>query len=271
MTRRGGLDGRRADPHPLDGAVHRGELGAEGLRPARLRARRRRRRGAALRRADRARGRDAVRRRAATPGSRAAIGLLATDMVYEYVSTVYQRLSKLDAAGAPARFEELEAQARGQLEADGFPADRLLSSASPTAATRAGLRAARRRRPRRVDDAWVEKLRADFHDIHQREYSRRFEESDIEVPNVRVRGIGLMPRARDARGRAGASRPRRRCAARARRGSWSTGAGAGADALLRPRPLRPGTGCGARDRQPVRLDDGDPTGHRAHVDRYGNI
>jgi N-methylhydantoinase A/oxoprolinase/acetone carboxylase beta subunit len=44
-----------------------------------------------------------------------------------------------------------------------------------------------------IDDAWVEKLRAGFHDNHQREYSRRFEESDIEVPNVRVRGIGLMP------------------------------------------------------------------------------
>ena len=44
-----------------------------------------------------------------------------------------------------------------------------------------------------IDDAWREKLRADFHDIHEREYSRRFEESDIEVPNVRVRGVGLMP------------------------------------------------------------------------------
>ena len=32
-----------------------------------------------------------------------------------------------------------------------------------------------------------------FDDIHEREYSRRFEDSDIEVPNVRVRGIGLMP------------------------------------------------------------------------------
>ena len=44
-----------------------------------------------------------------------------------------------------------------------------------------------------IDDAWVEKVRADFHDIHEREYSRRFEDSDIEIPNVRVRGIGLMP------------------------------------------------------------------------------
>jgi N-methylhydantoinase A/oxoprolinase/acetone carboxylase beta subunit len=39
-------------------------------------------------------------------------------------------------------------------------------------------------------------VRADFHDIHEREYSRRFEESDIEIPNIRVRGIGLMPELR---------------------------------------------------------------------------
>ena len=37
------------------------------------------------------------------PGVTAALGLLATDMVYEYVSTVYERLSTLDAARAPAR------------------------------------------------------------------------------------------------------------------------------------------------------------------------
>jgi 5-oxoprolinase (ATP-hydrolysing)/N-methylhydantoinase A len=36
-------------------------------------------------------------------------------------------------------------------------------------------------------------VRADFHDIHEREFTRRFEDSDIEIPNIRVRGIGLMP------------------------------------------------------------------------------
>jgi N-methylhydantoinase A/oxoprolinase/acetone carboxylase beta subunit len=33
----------------------------------------------------------------------------------------------------------------------------------------------------------------DFHDAHEREYSRRFEGSDVEIPNIRVRGVGLMP------------------------------------------------------------------------------
>ena len=58
-----------------------------------------------------------------------------------------------------------------------------------------------------IDEAWAEKLRADFHDIHEREYSRRFEESDIEIPNIRVRGIGLMPPLEDVEVERGDEKP----------------------------------------------------------------
>jgi N-methylhydantoinase A/oxoprolinase/acetone carboxylase beta subunit len=44
-----------------------------------------------------------------------------------------------------------------------------------------------------IDPDWATRLRSDFDDIHEREYSRRFEDADVEIPNVRVRGIGLMP------------------------------------------------------------------------------
>ena len=36
-------------------------------------------------------------------------------------------------------------------------------------------------------------LKAAFHDIHEREYSRRFEEADVQIANVRVRAVGVMP------------------------------------------------------------------------------
>jgi hypothetical protein len=122
-----------------------------------------------------------------------------------------------------------------------------------------------------IDDAWVAKLRADFDDIHEREYSRRFEESDVEIPNVRVRGIGLMPtldvpRSEPARSRRGRAPPRGRGVVPRRRR-----ARAGADALLRPRALEAATARGPGDRQPVRLDDGDPAGLTARIDRFGNI
>jgi N-methylhydantoinase A/oxoprolinase/acetone carboxylase beta subunit len=128
------------------------------------------------------------------PGVTAALGLLATDMVYEYVSTVYQRLSTADPAALQAAFEELEARARQQLEEDEVPPDRLLiQRVADCRYLGQGYELRVDADAGTVDAAWLEKLRAAFHDIHEREYSRRFEDSDIEIPNVRVRGIGLMP------------------------------------------------------------------------------
>ena len=128
------------------------------------------------------------------PGICAAMGLVATDMVYEYAATTYQKLSTLDAASLQSRFEELEAQASEQLAADGIETDRVVVQRIVEARYLGqGYELRVDVGSGTIDDAWVEKLRADFHDIHEREYSRRFEDSDIEVPNIRVRGIGLMP------------------------------------------------------------------------------
>jgi N-methylhydantoinase A/oxoprolinase/acetone carboxylase beta subunit len=128
------------------------------------------------------------------PGVTAALGLLATDMVYEYVSTVYERLSNLDPASLQQAFEELEEQARRQLEQDGIPPERMLiQRVADCRYLGQGYELRVDVGSGTIDDAWLERLRSGFHDIHEREYSRRFEDSDIEIPNVRVRGIGLMP------------------------------------------------------------------------------
>jgi N-methylhydantoinase A/oxoprolinase/acetone carboxylase beta subunit len=128
------------------------------------------------------------------PGVTAAMGLLATDMVYEYVSTVYQRLSTLDAPTVQRAFEELEEQAHNQLDADGLASDQIvLQRVCDCRYLGQGYELRVDVPSGGIDHGWIEKVRADFHDIHEREYSRRFEDSDIEIPNVRLRGIGLMP------------------------------------------------------------------------------
>jgi N-methylhydantoinase A/oxoprolinase/acetone carboxylase beta subunit len=128
------------------------------------------------------------------PGVTAAMGLLATDMVYEYVATSYQRLSALDTSELEKRFGDLEEEARRQLEEDGVPADRrLVQRVVDARYAGQGYELRVDVGSGTIDEEWAEKLRADFHDIHEREYSRRFEDSDIEVPNIRVRGVGLMP------------------------------------------------------------------------------
>ena len=130
------------------------------------------------------------------PGIAAAMGLLATDMVYEYVATTYQRLSRLDAPRSSAasrnwrRWRAHNSPRTASPRTIVDPADRRVPLPRP------GLRAPRGHALGAIDDAWAEKVRADFHDIHEREYSRRFEESDIQIPNIRVRGIGLTPALR---------------------------------------------------------------------------
>ena len=209
------------------------------------------------------------------PGVTAALGLLATDMVYEYVSTVYERLSKLDADALQRAFEELEGQARAQLEHDGVPADQLLiQRVADCRYLGQGyeLRVDVASGP--IDEDWVREGRArDFHDIHEREYSRRFEESDIEIPNVRVRGIGLMPPLKVPEFESGDPSPD--AALRYERDAWFRVGGE-----LRPVSTRfydrAELKAGNRLEGPAIVNQYDsttviPPGLTARIDRFGNI
>jgi len=208
------------------------------------------------------------------PGVTAALGLLATDMVYEYVSTVYQRVSKLDAAALQQSFEELEQQARQQLEADGVPADRMLiQRVADCRYLGQGYELRVDCGPGEIDDAWVAKVRADFDDIHEREYSRRFEESDVEIPNVRVRGIGLMPALETPETETGGDSPAE--ALRYEREAWFRVGGE-----LKQVPTRfydrSALKAGNQLVGPAIVNQYDsttaiPPGVSAHVDRFGNI
>lgn len=208
------------------------------------------------------------------PGVTAAIGLLATDMVYEYVSTVYQRVSKLDAASLQRAFDELEEQARVQLEADGVPVDRLLiHRVADCRYLGQGYELRVDVDSGMIDHAWIEKVRADFHDIHEREYSRRFEESDIEIPNIRVRGIGLMPELRTPEAVHGPESPE--AALRHEGEAWFR-VGGSLDRVATRYYDRLALQAGNRLEGPAIVNQYDsttviPPGVAAHVDRFGNI
>jgi N-methylhydantoinase A/oxoprolinase/acetone carboxylase beta subunit len=208
------------------------------------------------------------------PGIAAAIGLLATDMVYEYVATTYQRLSQLDATALQQRFEELEAQAAGQLAEDGIPTDNVLIQRIAECRYLGQGYELRVDAPSgAIDDAWAAKVRADFHDIHEREYSRRFEESDIEIPNIRVRGIGLTPALRTPEIEQGVDSPE--AAFRHEGAAWFRVGGALAQVPTRYYE-RAALRAGNRLVGPAIVTQYDsttviPPGLAAHVDRFGNI
>ena len=137
------------------------------------------------------------------PGIAAALGLLATDMVYEYVATTYQRLSKLDASALQSRFEE----------------------------------------------------------------------SDIEIPNIRVRGIGLTPALQTPEIEQGDDSPD--AALRHEGSAWFRVGGALAQVQTRYYE-RAALKAGNRLVGPAIVTQYDsttviPPGLAARVDRFGNI
>jgi N-methylhydantoinase A/oxoprolinase/acetone carboxylase beta subunit len=208
------------------------------------------------------------------PGIAAALGLLATDMVYEYVATTYQRMSKLDAPAVQRRFEELEEQALRQLEEDGIPPERIVVQRIAECRYLGQGYELRVDAPSgQIDHDWVEKVRRDFHDNHQREYSRRFEEQDIEIPNVRVRGIGLMPALRTPEIEHGDTSPE--TALRHEGEAWFRVDGR-LQRIATRYYERAALDAGDRLAGPAIVNQYDsttvvPPGIEAHVDRFGNI
>jgi N-methylhydantoinase A/oxoprolinase/acetone carboxylase beta subunit len=119
----------------------------------------------------------------------------------------------------------------------------------------------------------VEKISADFHDAHEREYSRRFEESDIEIPNIRVRGVGVMPQLETPEVDRGDESPEE--ALRHEREAWFR-----VDGELRQVQTkyyaREALKAGNRVQGPAVINQLDsttviPPGFTADVDRFGNI
>ncbi|MDX6442311.1 MAG: hypothetical protein QOE43_2040, partial [Gaiellaceae bacterium] len=133
------------------------------------------------------------------PGITAALGLLTTDMVYEYVATSYAMASALygdaDARSAlEAQFAKLQAEALAQFASDDIPRDRVrLENIAEARYEGQGYELRIDVGSGAIDEAWIDAMKAAFHDIHEREYSRRFEDADVQIANVRVRAVGVMP------------------------------------------------------------------------------
>jgi N-methylhydantoinase A/oxoprolinase/acetone carboxylase beta subunit len=208
------------------------------------------------------------------PGVTAALGLLVTDSVYEFVTTTYQRISQLNLGELESRFSELEVQARAQLDADGIPQERwVIQRVADCRYLGQGYELRVEAGSGDIDQAWATRLAADFHDAHEREYSRRFEDSDIEIPNIRVRGIGLIPPLQMPEvPRAGESPA---AALRHERDAWFRIDG-GLSELPTRFYARQALAAGNRIEGPAVINQYDtttviPPGLTAEIDRFGNI
>ena len=129
------------------------------------------------------------------PGITSAMGLLTTDLKYDAIRTQFQLSAKIDVARLNADFAEMEKHLIAQFASDHLDTVKL------TFVRDGDLRYVGQgyelKTPipgGKLDKAAMDKVWEDFHALHQREYGHCFKDSTIEVVNVRLIGIGAMPK-----------------------------------------------------------------------------
>jgi 5-oxoprolinase (ATP-hydrolysing) len=127
------------------------------------------------------------------PGITSATGLLATDVVHEFVATTMQPLETLDRERLAQTYAELEERAARKLDEDGYRGERaLVTRFADCRYAGQGYEVRFEAPPGAIDGAWITRAADAFHLAHEREYGHRFD-AEIDIVNVRVVGIGLVP------------------------------------------------------------------------------
>lgn len=127
------------------------------------------------------------------PGITAAAGLLATDIVYEKVFTLWENLRTPDLGRIGTVFADLEMEAVRSLKEDGMNDDQIvLKRVCDCRYAGQGYELRVDAANGVIDQTWIETLIQRFHEVHEREYSSRFEDQDVMIINARVIGVGLI-------------------------------------------------------------------------------
>ncbi len=129
------------------------------------------------------------------PGITSAFGLLTTDLKYDFVKTELLISTQNPGSRLIRDMRELEAAARDQLLKDGLPENRIRFLRG------LDLRYVGQGYELRIpitendfDGGECDRIWSAFHDRHRVEYDHCFPKNPIEVVNLRVTGLGVMPR-----------------------------------------------------------------------------
>ena len=129
------------------------------------------------------------------PGITSAMGLLTTDLKYDTIRTQFQVSGRVDLDRLNADIAAMEAHLRKQFAADRLEADSMsfvrdgdLRYVGQGYELKTHIPAGTLGQ-KQLDDVWSR-----FHEAHQREYGHYFADNPIEIVNIRVMGIGHMPK-----------------------------------------------------------------------------
>jgi N-methylhydantoinase A len=140
------------------------------------------------------------------PGINSAIGLLTTDLRYDIIRTAFQVGGALDLARLNRDFDAMAAELAAHFERDGVPL------AQVSFARHGDLRYVGQGYELRVeipdgtlDETALAAIFERFHRQHRAEYGHVFETSPIEIVNIRLTGVGSVPKIGATRAERGES------------------------------------------------------------------
>lgn len=142
------------------------------------------------------------------PGILAALGLMTTDLKYDFSKTELQLASMPNLDKLATDFSELEKEAGQRLLEDRVPKDRqAMERAADCRYKGQGyeLRVAVPDGP--VTGDTVAAVAKNFHVAHEKEFGRAFIDNDVEIVNIRVLGIGRIPELKWPRVEVGTADP----------------------------------------------------------------
>ena len=209
------------------------------------------------------------------PGITSALGLLATDVSYDFARTNFQLLGNADPQRLSEAYTALERSAREQLERDGIAPERMVFTRYAECRYEGQGYELRAPAPSSaIEESFIEDLRASFERVHRREYGSTFAEKDVEIVNLCVSGVGRIlnpaPREIESGGRVPPA------AARAATRDVIFEIDGRATACATAHYERAGLLGGNRIEGPAVVSQLDattiiPPGAHAEVDRYGNL
>lgn len=128
------------------------------------------------------------------PGITSALGLLIADQKYDVIHTQFQVSTSVDLARFNAEFAEMEAKLTARLTEDGLGADDVrFERAGDLRYLGQGYELRVPIDPGEVTETALSTVWQRFHDSHAAEYGHAFEDSPIEIVNLRMTAVGASP------------------------------------------------------------------------------
>ncbi len=141
------------------------------------------------------------------PGITSAAGLLTTDLKYDQIKTAFQVKGAVDLARLGDDFAGLGKELLEQFAADGLGADQVAQQRfGDLRYVGQGYELRVPFPDGRLDEAALEQVWQAFHKQHEQEYGHHFADSPIEIVNIRLTGVGAMPKIAATVAPAGGSR-----------------------------------------------------------------